>query len=92
MQHRKDNKKSLEKFNIPYDSLNLHISNKLEFCKENGIDLLIEDSYETCKETMNNGIKSILMTTKMNRDIEDEEIVRAKNWNEIYEKIQECGE
>jgi uncharacterized HAD superfamily protein len=81
---------SLERYNIPYDTLNLHISDKLKFCKENKIDILIEDSYETCKEIMDNGIKAILMTTKMNMNIEDKEIVRVENWNEIYRKIQEC--
>lgn len=81
-------KKSLDIFNIPYDSLNLHISDKLTFCKEYEIDVLIEDSYETCKELNDNGIKSILMTTKMNSDIEDKKIVRVNNWDEIYEKIK----
>lgn len=83
-------RESLERYNIPYDTLNLHISDKLKFCKENKIDILIEDSYETCKEIMDNGIKAILMTTKMNMNIEDKEIVRVENWNEIYRKIQEC--
>lgn len=81
-------KNSLDKFNIPYDSLNLHISDKLKFCKENRIDILIEDSYETCRELTENGIKSILMTTKMNTDIDAKGIVRVNNWNEIYEEIQ----
>lgn len=81
-------RKSLEKFNIPYDSLDLHVSDKLKFCKENGIDILIEDSYETCKELINNGIKAILMTTKMNMNIEDKDIVRVNNWDEVYDKIQ----
>lgn len=83
-------RESLERYNIPYDTLNLHINDKLKFCKENKIDILIEDSYETCKEIMDNGIKAILMTTKMNMNIEDKEIVRVENWNEIYRKIQEC--
>ena len=81
-------KKSLDNFNIPQDSLNLHISDKLTFCKEHEIDVLIEDSYETCRELADNGIKSILMTTKMNSDIEDKEIVRVNNWDEIYEEIE----
>lgn len=81
-------KRSLDKFNIPYDSLNLYISDKLTFCKEHEIDVLIEDSYETCRELADNGIKSILMTTKMNNDIEDKEIVRVNNWDEIYKKIR----
>lgn len=50
--------------------------------------MLIEDSYETCRELADNGIKSILMTTKMNSDIEDKEIVRVNNWDEIYEEIE----
>lgn len=81
-------RKSLENFNIPYDSLNLHISDKLTFCMEHGINLLIEDSYETCKELVDNGIKSILMTTKMNKDIETKEVIRVNNWDEVYEEIE----
>ena len=80
-------KNSLSTFKIPYDSLNLHISDKLTFCKEHNIDLLIEDSYDTCKELHSNGIKSILMTTKMNADIDNGDIIRVTNWNEIYEKV-----
>lgn len=81
-------KKSLNDFGIPYDSLNLHVSDKLKFFKENKIDLCIEDSYETCRELTDNGIKSILMTTKMNADIDDKEIVRVNNWNEIYDEVE----
>ena len=81
-------RKSLNDFGIPYDSLNLHVSDKLKFFKENKIDLCIEDSYETCRELTDNGIKSILMTTKMNADINDKEIVRVNNWNEIYDEVE----
>lgn len=89
-------RKSLEKNNIPYDSLNLHISDKLSFFKENKIDICIEDSFETCRQMTDNGIKSILMTTKMNCDVDNQEIVRVNNWNEIYEEIKKykakkCG-
>lgn len=79
---------SLANFNIPYDSLNLHINDKLSFMKENGIDLLIEDSYETCKELTINKMKAILVTTKMNEQIDAGEITRVNNWNEIYEEIK----
>ena len=85
-------KKSLQDFDIPYDSLNLNISDKLKFFKENQIDLCIEDSYETCRELTDNGIKSILMTTKMNADINDTEITRVDNWDEIYEEIKKYKE
>ena len=81
-------RKSLEKYHIPYDSLNLHILDKLCFFKENKIDICIEDSFETCRQMTDNGIKSILMTTKMNCDVNNQEIVRVNNWNEIYEEIK----
>ena len=81
-------KESLKKYNIPYDSLNLHISDKLSFCEKNEIDLLIEDSYETCRELTENGIRSILMTTKMNADIDAQGIVRVNNWDDIYKEIE----
>lgn len=81
-------KKSLKDFNIPYDSLDLHISDKLTFFKEQGIDICIEDSYDTCRQLTDNGIKSILMTTKMNSEIDSGEIVRVNNWNEIYDEIE----
>ena len=79
---------SLKKSNIPYDSLNLHISDKLSFCQKNQINLLIEDSYETCRELADNGIKSILMTTKMNSDIDAKEIIRVNNWAETYREVE----
>lgn len=78
---------SLNKFNIPYDSLDISVKDKLTFCKENNIDLLIEDSYETCKELNDFGIKTLLMSTKMNSNIEDDSITRVNSWNEIYNKI-----
>ena len=81
-------KDSLKKFHIPYDYLDLHVSDKLKFFKENNMDLCIEDSYETCRELMDNGIKAILMTTKMNEQIDAGDITRVNNWDEIYEEIQ----
>ena len=80
-------RKSLSDFGIPYDSLSLHISDKLAFFKENEIDICIEDSFETCKQLTDNGIKSILMTTKMNSKIDSGEIVRVHNWEEVYTEI-----
>ena len=81
-------KKSLSDFNIPYDSLDLHIRDKLTFFKQQEIDICVEDSYETCRQMTNNGIKSILMTTKMNSEIDNGEIVRVNNWEEIYNEIE----
>lgn len=81
-------KKSLSDFNIAYDELYVGISDKLTLFKEHEIDICIEDSYETCREFTDNGIKSILMTTPMNKDIDAGEIARVNNWLEIYDEIE----
>ena len=81
-------RKSLSDFGIPYDSLSLHVSDKLSFFKEQKIDICIEDSFETCKQLTDNGIKSILMTTKMNSKIDSSEIVRVNSWEEVYEEVE----
>ena len=81
-------KNSLEKNGILYDKLLINASNKLEAAKENNIDLFIEDSFETCSELKNSGIKSILMTTKMNNQIDAGSIPRVNNWKEVYNTIK----
>lgn len=80
--------KTLKDNKIPYDKLIINASDKLKFCKENGIEIFIEDSYDTCKQLEENGIKTYLMTTKMNQNIDAGEIERVKDWNEIYQKVK----
>lgn len=81
-------KNTLKENNIPYDKLIINASDKLKVCKDEGIELFVEDSYDTCKELTENGIKSILMTTKMNQQIEAGDIPRVNNWDEVYEQIK----
>ena len=81
-------KRGLEENHIPYDKLLINVSNKLEAAKENNIELFIEDSFETCSELYEQGIKSILMTTKMNNQIDSGKIPRVNSWQEVYKEIQ----
>lgn len=80
-------KATLEKYNIPYDRLIMNVDNKLEFCKKYGVEVFIDDSFETCSNLSSEGIKSYLMSTRMNRNIETGKIERVFSWDEIYEKI-----
>lgn len=81
-------KESLSKYNVPYDSLHLHINDKVTFFRDNNIELCIEDSYDTCRKLTDIGIKSILITTKMNEKIDSKEIVRANTWKEVYDEVE----
>lgn len=81
-------KRTLEDNNIPYDKLIINAKEKLNYCLENNIQIFIEDSYETCKQLEEHGIKTYLMTTKMNQNIDAGNIERVKSWDELYKKIE----
>lgn len=93
LQHIKDcdteniTKVSFKKYNISYDKLIINAANKLKFCLENKIDIFIEDSFDTCKELEEHGIKTFLMTTKMNENIDSNPIERVYSWKELEIKI-----
>lgn len=80
-----------EENHIVYDQLIMNARDKLQFCKENGIEVFIEDSFETCKELEENGIKTFLMTTKMNQNIEVGNVERVYGWDEIYMKFRKLN-
>lgn len=79
--------KTLKENKIPYDGLIINASDKLIFCQEYGIEIFIEDSFETCKELEDNGIKTYLMTTQMNRNIDSGNVERISDWLDLDEKI-----
>ena len=58
----------LVKNNLPYDKIFMQVSNKGKFCFENGIEYLIDDSFDNCSKANQYGIKSLLMTNEYNID------------------------
>ena len=82
-------KRTLQNNNIPYDNLIINASDKLTVCQENGIQIFIEDSFDTCKELEEHGIKTYLMTTRMNKNIDAGNIERINSWDELYLKFHE---
>ena len=54
-------------------------------CRENNIDIMIEDSIKNCEDIENNGVKCYIMNTRYNQ--EETRFERVKRWNEIYSKI-----
>ena len=79
----------LEKYKIYYDRLILtnaydNHSKTIE-CKNNKIDIMIEDRVSIATDLKNNGIRVLLMNTRFNKTNTDFE--RVKSWKEIYYKI-----
>jgi inosine-uridine nucleoside N-ribohydrolase/uncharacterized HAD superfamily protein len=79
----------LEKYNIVYDKLILtnayNKQEKAEECVKNNVDIMIEDSTNTCLHLIENGIKTYTMNTRYNQN--ELPLNRVSRWKEIYEKI-----
>ena len=76
----------LEKYDIYFDKLILTGRHeKGPACKENNIDIMIEDSIKNCEDIENNGVKCYIMNTRYNQ--EESRFERVKTWKEIYLKI-----
>lgn len=78
----------LIKNNVMYDKLFMNASDKLQLVKENNIDLFIDDSYKNCKKVSENAnTKVYMMTSMVNKDLEDKTIKRVFSWPEIDDLI-----
>ncbi len=58
---------------------------KAEICLKNNIDIMIEDSIETCINLINEGIETYTMNTRFNQN--DLPLNRVSTWKEKYYKI-----
>ncbi len=82
-------KEWISKNNIPCDKLIINAENKLIAAKQENIDVFIDDSFKNCKMIADNGIKTFLMDTRVNRGLEDEKIKRVYSWPHLYMKLKE---
>ena len=73
---------------IMYDKLILtDKGEKGKICKENNIDIMIDDSINNCRDIVEVGIKVFLMETRFNK--QTTEFEKVSNWEEIYDKLKE---
>ena len=74
--------------NVQYDKLFMNASDKVQLVKENNIDLFIDDSFNNCKQiSENTNAKVYMMTSIVNKNLEDEKIKRVFSWPEINDLI-----
>lgn len=81
-------KKWLNDNEIYYDNIIFDVKNKGKYCKENKIDIMIEDDPKNLKDLVGN-TKVIIFDYPYNRNKEFEKINRAYSWYDIYNKIKE---
>lgn len=72
---------------VEYTKIVFNSFDKAKICKENNIDLMIDDSIKLCLECEKENIKSILFTSKVNQ-LKDTKTERVENWLELESKIE----
>lgn len=85
---KKTVKEWLDKNEIEYDCIIFSKEDKSKNIIENNIDVMIEDSPNNVKK-LSKLTKIICVDWPYNKGIENDNIYRCYNWNEIYMKIKE---
>ncbi len=85
----KQSEQWLKKNNIYYDKLIVNARNKGKVCKEEKVDLFIDDNINNCLDVKKYGIKAISLNT--NNCYEDK-IPIFDNWTDIYNYIKRVKE
>ncbi len=77
----------LEKNNIKYKKIIFNSYDKQIDCKNNNIEVMIDDSVKNCELVRNIGIPAILYTSEVNKNI-DTDLERVNTWRELEAKIE----
>lgn len=72
-----------------FDRYYFRTENKAEVCKNENIDVMIDDSYEKCKSISENKIKTVYLKDAPSYNLENEYVKVLYNWGEIYRYIKE---
>ena len=76
----------LKENNIPYAQIIFNSYDKAKICKDNNIDIMIDDSIQHCENVAKENIKTIVFTSMVNEKIKTS-ITRANNWIELKKEI-----
>ncbi|MCI8392321.1 MAG: hypothetical protein HFJ23_00125, partial [Clostridia bacterium] len=81
-------KEWLDKNNIEYDKLIVNARDKAKICKDEKIDVFIDDKTSNCIDVSNIGAVAIRIA---NDNICYDDFITLKDWNAIYRYIIEMG-
>ena len=80
----------LNENNITFDKYYWKIHDKLEICKTENIELMIDDDWRIIQNLALNKVKTLYFRdTNIKKLEENEYITEVNNWGEIYRKIKE---
>ena len=78
---------------LKFDKYFFVAKDKAKICKEEKINIMIDDYYKTCKSLDENKIKTLYFREYPNYELEENEYLKeVHNWGEIYRYIHELEE
>lgn len=80
-------KRLLLKNQIKFHKLVTECSDKLLYCKNNNIDVFIDDSLDTCRKVATSTTKVFLMSGYHNIHLDEGNITRVYSWPDFYYQI-----
>lgn len=80
----------LDENNIKFDKYYWKISDKLEICKKENVDIMIDDDWRIIKKLSDNSIKTLYFRDTNLMKLEENEYVKeVNNWGDIYRYINQ---
>lgn len=82
----------LEEKGLKFDKYFFVVKDKAKICKEENIDIMIDDYYKTCKSLVENKIMTLYFREYPTYELEENEYLKeVHNWGEIYRYICEIS-
>lgn len=81
-----------EENNVVFDKYYWKIEDKLEICKKENVDIMIDDDWRIIKRLADNRVKTLYFRdTNLKRLEENDYIKEVNNWGDIYRSITELN-
>ena len=75
----------LKENNIEFDKYYWQIDDKLEICKKENVDIMIDDDWKIIKRLAENGVKTLYFRDVNLMKLEENEYIKeVNNWGDIY--------
>lgn len=85
-----DTKELFMKYGLNFDKCYFEVSDKLEICKKENIDIMIDDDYANIERLISGNVKTLYFRDTGLKKIENSEYVReVNNWGDIYRYFKE---
>lgn len=82
----------LEENNIKFDKYYWNVQDKLEICKNEKVDIMIDDDWRIIKKLADNEVKTLYFRdTNLMKLEENEYIKEVNNWGDIYRYIRKIN-